>query len=251
MEIEWWTLGLQAINFLVLVWLLSRFLYRPVRNVIAERKAQAERALSAAEAREAEAEAARATYDSDRAALRQQRQELEAEVHRNAQADAERIIEAARKEAAEIRETATSAAADERARTLEAIKGQVAAMAVDLASGLLARGGTSGAAAAIQAVGDVLDELPRERRDELRRDAAGQAIEVRTADEPSETDRKAWTEALRRWFGEDVRADFAIDPGLLGGVLLRLPHSELDLTWARHLREAEARMLGGDDEPRA
>ena len=41
MQIDWWTLALQTINFLVLVWLLTHFLYRPVRQVIAERKALA------------------------------------------------------------------------------------------------------------------------------------------------------------------------------------------------------------------
>jgi F-type H+-transporting ATPase subunit b len=41
MKIDWWTLGLQTINILVLVWILSRFLFRPVSDMIAARQAAA------------------------------------------------------------------------------------------------------------------------------------------------------------------------------------------------------------------
>ena len=45
MRIDWWTLALQAANFLVLVWLLQHFLYRPVQGIIAERQQRAESVL--------------------------------------------------------------------------------------------------------------------------------------------------------------------------------------------------------------
>ena len=35
MRFDWWTLALQTVNFAVLVWLLHRFLYRPVLRMIA------------------------------------------------------------------------------------------------------------------------------------------------------------------------------------------------------------------------
>ena len=38
MEINWFTVIAQVINFLILVWLLKRFLYKPVLNAIAERE---------------------------------------------------------------------------------------------------------------------------------------------------------------------------------------------------------------------
>ena len=39
MELDWTTFILEIINFLVLVWILHRFLYQPVMNVIAQRRA--------------------------------------------------------------------------------------------------------------------------------------------------------------------------------------------------------------------
>ena len=50
MRIDWTTLALQTINVLVLVWLLARFLFRPVMTIIAERRAAAEKLLADAAA---------------------------------------------------------------------------------------------------------------------------------------------------------------------------------------------------------
>src|SRR5579871_1502987 len=50
MQLDWSTLLLEVINFLVLVWILKRFLYKPVLSVIAQRKAAIDKTLSDAEA---------------------------------------------------------------------------------------------------------------------------------------------------------------------------------------------------------
>jgi hypothetical protein len=38
MLIDWFTVGAQALNFLILVWLMKRFLYKPILNAVAERE---------------------------------------------------------------------------------------------------------------------------------------------------------------------------------------------------------------------
>jgi len=39
MLIDWFTVVAQVINFLILVWLMKRFLYKPILNAIAAREA--------------------------------------------------------------------------------------------------------------------------------------------------------------------------------------------------------------------
>ena len=46
MQIDWLTVAAQIINFLVLIWLLQRFLYRPITNAMARREARIEERLS-------------------------------------------------------------------------------------------------------------------------------------------------------------------------------------------------------------
>ena len=53
MEFDWTTFALEVVNFLVLVWLLKRFLYRPVLACSTRRRAEVERHM--AEARDAQA----------------------------------------------------------------------------------------------------------------------------------------------------------------------------------------------------
>ena len=43
MELSWSTFVLEIINFLVLVWILKRFLYKPVMDVIARRREEIEK----------------------------------------------------------------------------------------------------------------------------------------------------------------------------------------------------------------
>ena len=56
MQIDWLTVAAQIVNFLVLIWLLQRFLYRPITNAMARREARIEERLSDARTRRKEAE---------------------------------------------------------------------------------------------------------------------------------------------------------------------------------------------------
>lgn len=46
MDFDWTTFVLEIINFLILVWILKRFLYQPILGVIAKRRADIEKSLS-------------------------------------------------------------------------------------------------------------------------------------------------------------------------------------------------------------
>ena len=65
MPFDWWTFALQAINFLILAWLLQHFLYQPVMRVVAARRAESDKLMADAEAgrqRAQELEAALRTW---------------------------------------------------------------------------------------------------------------------------------------------------------------------------------------------
>ena len=53
MQIDWWTLGLQAVNVLILIWCLTHFLFRPVAAMVARRQAEIGRLMTEAEAAKA------------------------------------------------------------------------------------------------------------------------------------------------------------------------------------------------------
>ena len=75
MHIDWWTLGLQAVNALVLVWLLAHFLFRPVVDAIGARQKAAGQVLADAQAAKAAAEAEREKAAAETAHLVEHRSE--------------------------------------------------------------------------------------------------------------------------------------------------------------------------------
>lgn len=88
MQIDWFTLVAQIVNFLILLWLLQRFLYGPILRVMKEREYKLTAQFHAAEAKIREAE-------QERDALQAEREDLEAR--------REELMQAARDEAAERR----------------------------------------------------------------------------------------------------------------------------------------------------
>ncbi|MFZ2871513.1 MAG: F0F1 ATP synthase subunit alpha, partial [Zavarzinia sp.] len=73
MTIDWWTLGLQAVNVTVLIWLMARFFWRPLAAIIEARQTAAATILTEAEARRAEAAAEAAKIAEARAGIAAER----------------------------------------------------------------------------------------------------------------------------------------------------------------------------------
>ncbi len=63
MELDWSTFAFEVINFLILVWLLKRFLYQPVLNIVAQRRQKIEAELTAADQRQTQAEVLQDQYE--------------------------------------------------------------------------------------------------------------------------------------------------------------------------------------------
>lgn len=64
MELSWSTFVLEIINFLVLVWILKRFFYKPVLDVIARRREGIEKSLTDAQQTKSEAEKLQEQYQN-------------------------------------------------------------------------------------------------------------------------------------------------------------------------------------------
>jgi F-type H+-transporting ATPase subunit b len=63
-ELDWSTFALEVVNFLILIWLLKRFFYQPVLNVIEQRRQQIREELSQASREQAEADQLKTRYEA-------------------------------------------------------------------------------------------------------------------------------------------------------------------------------------------
>jgi F-type H+-transporting ATPase subunit b len=99
MLIDWFTVVAQALNFLILVWLMKRFLYKPILRAIDEREKRIARELADADAKKAEAQKERDDFQHKNEEFDQQRAALLSRATEEAQAERQRLLDEARKAA--------------------------------------------------------------------------------------------------------------------------------------------------------
>ena len=99
MLIDWFTVGAQALNFLILVWLMKRFLYKPILHAIDEREKRIAAELANADAKKAEAQKERDEFQHKNEEFDQQRAALLSKATDEAQAERQRLLDEARKAA--------------------------------------------------------------------------------------------------------------------------------------------------------
>lgn len=93
MELNWSTFVLEIVNFLVLVWILKRFLYQPVLDVIAHRREGIARTLADAQAARTEADELKSRYESRVADWNREKQKLRETLDQELDAEKSRRLE--------------------------------------------------------------------------------------------------------------------------------------------------------------
>jgi F-type H+-transporting ATPase subunit b len=102
MLIDWFTVGAQALNFIVLVWLMKRFLYQPILNAIDAREKKIADELAYAAALSDEAKQAKADYVEKNQTFDVQRDALMKKASTEADAESQRLLAQAEQAAADL-----------------------------------------------------------------------------------------------------------------------------------------------------
>jgi len=246
MRIDWWTLALQAINVLILVWLLARFCYRPVMKAIADRQAAATKLLAdAAAAKQATVEQ-QAALDARHKAFAAEADKQRAALHANLDAERADLLAKARTEAeAETKRLAAAAAAD-RARTATELEAKAGELAGRMAAKLLGR---LPSAATTDAFFAALAERLRDLPEDQRRALAGEPFTIVT---PAALDVAAQADYARRLadlLPGTPAPRFATDPALIGGFEVKGAHVVVRNSWRADL-DGLAAALREDDHAR-
>jgi F-type H+-transporting ATPase subunit b len=220
-QLDWSTIALEIVNFLVLVWILKRFLYQPVLDVIARRKAAIQESLTGAEAKRADAESLKAQYENRLADWERERATTrEALAH---ELDAERQRRIAEIEQAVAAERDKARVADERrlAEFRRHAEAQAVAQAARFAGRLLERlSGPELDARLVALALEGLSGLAAQRRAELRAGAAdaGNAIEVQSARTLDADTREVIEAGVRDLLGASATLAYREDPALVAGI---------------------------------
>lgn len=103
MLIDWFTVIAQIVNFLILLLLLKRFLFKPILKAIEERENKIKSQIEDAETKVQEAEEAKKDFQEKNQAIEEKRKSLLEEAKEDAQEKRKTLLENARKDAEELR----------------------------------------------------------------------------------------------------------------------------------------------------
>jgi F-type H+-transporting ATPase subunit b len=137
--IDWFKLGAQIVNFLVVLYLLNRFLFRPLLVRMDERSERIRTGLEDAEAAARDRELARAERAAALDEARKEAQAMVARATKMAEDSRVEILAAARADAEQITERARQEITAEKERAIAELRGQVADLALDAAGKLIRR----------------------------------------------------------------------------------------------------------------
>lgn len=223
MLIDWFTVGAQALNFVILVWLMKRFLYGPILEAIDARETRIAAELADADAKRAEAQRERAEFEHKNEAFDHQRAALLSQATDEAKAERRRLLGEAREAAealsAKRQETLKSEAHDLSHAIGRQTRDEVFAIArkalTDLATTSLE-----------ERMSDVFTRRLREM-DGQAKARLGEALKaasdpslVRSAFELPPQQRAAIESALNDALSGEVQVRFEVAPDLIAGIEL-------------------------------
>ena len=126
MLFDWFTVGAQVLNFVVLIWLMKHFLYQPVLDAIAAREKRIADQIAAADAKEKQAATEQKTFEDKNTVFDQQRAILLDKATADAKAEGLRLADEAQKAALALATQHEHALARQAAHLQETIAGRAA-----------------------------------------------------------------------------------------------------------------------------
>jgi F-type H+-transporting ATPase subunit b len=242
MKFDIWTFAFQIINFAVLLFVLQRLLYRPVREIMEQRRAAAAKALAEAETARTEAEELKVQHQAELDELNGQRGRLMEEMAADAAAERRKLLDEAGREAKSLmdRERALFDAEKERYGT------ELRQRAID-ATGLFA-GNIFREIADAELHGALfrrflggVDRIAAELRDVPSREEVLEVDLTSAFPLDGDEERRLHGE-LEKGTGRPVTIRTAVDPDLLAGVRLKASDLVFDASLAGQVATLAARL---------
>ena len=255
MLIDWFTVGAQAFNFLILVWVMKHFLYKPILNAIGAREKLIATELADAAAKKAEAQRDRDEFQHKNEEFDQQRAALLATATDEAKAERQRLLEEAR--------NAADALSAKRQETLKndakTLNQAIARRTQDEVFAIARKALTDLASTSLEErVGEVFTRRLREM-DGKAKETLGAALQtapepavVRSAFDLPANQRAAIQNAVNETFSADIHLRFETAPDLVSGIELTANGQKVAWSIADYLASLEkgvGEVLKAQDKP--
>ena len=137
--LDGWTFLAQICNLMIQLVIFKKFLLKPIKQVIADRKAKADSEIADAQKLRTEAEAMKAEYEQNLQNARTEANQIVATAQKTATARSEEIVGEARAQAAALKQKAEADIAQERKKAVNEVKDEIGGIAMVIASKVVER----------------------------------------------------------------------------------------------------------------
>jgi F-type H+-transporting ATPase subunit b len=245
MLIDWFTVAAQGINFVILVWLLKRFLYGPILGAIESREKHIAAELADADAKRAKAQKESDDFQDKSKAFDQERAGLFAKATADAGAERDRLIGDARKQA----EAFSSEQAAALRSNLASLSKEIARQASEEVFAISRRALSDLATVSLEErMGEVFTRRVHQMEGKAK-DTLGAAIRgssepvvVRSAFDMPVAERAAIQNALNETFASDIRIRYETDAGTLCGIELSANGQKVGWSIAEYVGSLDRRL---------
>jgi F-type H+-transporting ATPase subunit b len=255
MLIDWFTVGAQILNFVVLVFLLKRFLYKPILNAIDAREKRVAAELADADLKLSEVHKSRDELQAKSTRFDEERGALRATAISDAKIEAQRLLDNARQAADALTLQRNLALQSDTTKLSDELSRLAAAESINIARGVLKDLAGVDLQARICEVFArrlrAIDSKKKESLGILLTSPAGNAV-VASSFELSSGDKMTIQTALNESFSANIHLHFETSSNAIGGIELSVGGQRLSWTIADYLRTLEekfAALLSAQNVP--
>lgn len=134
-----WTFVAQICNLFIQMYLIKRFLFKPVNEMLEKRRALADAQIREAEQAKADADAIKTEYEQNMKEAKEKANEILTTAQKTAALQSEEMLKEATAQAAALKSKAESDIAQEKRKAVNEIKDEIGGMAVEIAGKVIER----------------------------------------------------------------------------------------------------------------
>tara|TARA_R110000824_G_scaffold288508_6_gene477001 strand:+ start:121876 stop:122757 length:882 start_codon:yes stop_codon:yes gene_type:complete len=241
MLIDWFTVGAQTLNFIILVWLMKRFLYQPILNAIDAREKRIADELARADKISQEANQAKASFESKNLEFDEQRNQLMLAAKEAASSERQRLLEEARQTVKQLEDKQQKALQNKMQNLHHSILTSTQKELFSMAKNALRDLAEVDIETQMVAVFlKQLSAMNNEQQNALQSALIGQQICVLSSNALSTEQRGSIEKTLQEITGKDIQLQFEQSTDLIGGIELTANGFKIGWSVAEYLQSLEA-----------
>ena len=128
-----WTFIAQIINLFIQMYLIKRFLFKPINNILEKRKELADKEIREAREAKEEADSLKDQYESSLTNAHAEAAQIVSEAQKEAQSKADAMVKEAQQEASDIKARAAADIEQEKKKAINEAKDEIGGLAMDIA----------------------------------------------------------------------------------------------------------------------